>query len=495
MKKTSKKIKVLCLGIILTFISIICIILNGKTYTVKLDVENEISSINELNIEIEQEKEFVKCIDKKLEDGVLELKFKSVNEGKAWIDIKNENYSKFFSIYVHKFGIITYNDFFGDSNGGIIIPISLTICLVYIWYLFVKSYSKNIRENMYMYKNITYLGLIIFLSFTIFNQILAIFNYKGFIDTVEQIIELCLIFSHVLLPFAFFVSIFVTISNFVLMKKEGVNWRYLLGLMLGVFFCFMTIFPNILSDILQSSSWIDVHNEQGIILYIEKFFDTVIYVIVSYFECTLLGTIILGIKAAKQIPKFDKDFILILGCKIKIDGTVTNLLKGRVDRAIEFRNMQKQSTGKDLIFVPSGGQGEDEIISEAQAMKNYLIEKGISEENILIEDKSKNTFENIKFSNKIINDYANNCDIKKNPQIAFSTTNYHVFRAGNIACNQNINIEGIGAKTKSYFWLNAFIREFIATLYSEKKKHIVIISNIFVVVIFMITILYLSNSI
>lgn len=69
--------------------------------------------------------------------------------------------------------------------------------------------------------------------------------------------------------------------------------------------------------------------------------------------------------------------------------TLTNLLESRVDKAIEFRNKQLASTGKDLIFVPSGGKGNDEIISEGLAMKKYLLSKGIKENHILLEDRSK----------------------------------------------------------------------------------------------------------
>ena len=151
--------------------------------------------------------------------------------------------------------------------------------------------------------------------------------------------------------------------------------------------------------------------------------------------------------------------------------------------------MQMENTGKDLIFVPSGGQGSDEIISEAQAMKNYLLEKGIKEENIILEDKSKNTLENIKFANNIIKER------QKNAEIALATTNYHVYRAGAIANSLNINIEGIGAKTKSYFWINAFIREFIATIFAEKKKHIKIIIFLILIAIVMIFLMYLSNQV
>ena len=66
--------------------------------------------------------------------------------------------------------------------------------------------------------------------------------------------------------------------------------------------------------------------------------------------------------------------------------------------------------------------------------------------------------------------------INKNAKISFSTTNYHVFRSGVIANNQGIDIEGMGSKTKWYFYTNALIREFIANLVQEKKQHITLIN-------------------
>lgn len=56
------------------------------------------------------------------------------------------------------------------------------------------------------------------------------------------------------------------------------------------------------------------------------------------------------------------------------------------------------------MFVPSGGQGSDEIISEGEAMKRYLLEQGIPEDQIMPETKSTNTLENMKFSKELIND-------------------------------------------------------------------------------------------
>ena len=127
------------------------------------------------------------------------------------------------------------------------------------------------------------------------------------------------------------------------------------------------------------------------------------------------------------------------------------------------------------------------MISEGDAMKKYLLENGIKEKNILVENKSTNTFENIKFSYKLIND--------ENANIGFSTTNYHVLRAGLIATEQGLKLEGIGSKTKSYFWINAFIREFIGTLYSERKKHILFFSVVTIIIIIMIGITYVENNI
>ena len=257
----------------------------------------------------------------------------------------------------------------------------------------------------------------------------------------------------------------------------------MLGIILSIIVIVLTIFPDILYSLLYN---FDIHNTRSIYTYIEMFIEEFIYVVITYLECVLLGTIVLSLKAAKHIPTYDKDYIIILGCMIRKDGTLTPLLKSRVDRAIEFSKMQKDATSKDIIFVPSGGKGADEVISEAEAMKKYLLEKGIDEKHILIENKSKNTYENIKFSNKIIGE---------NKKVAYSTTNYHVFRAGVIANSQNIYMEGIGAKTKAYFWINAFIREFIATLYSERKRHFLIILIIVLFLILIIGLKFISNLI
>ena len=93
------------------------------------------------------------------------------------------------------------------------------------------------------------------------------------------------------------------------------------------------------------------------------------------------------------------DYIIIHGAGL--DGPrPTPLLAGRIDKALDLWNKQYQH-GK---FIVSGGQGADEVVSEAQAMRDYLLDKGVSAGAILMEDKSTTTWENLKYSLGVIHD-------------------------------------------------------------------------------------------
>jgi uncharacterized SAM-binding protein YcdF (DUF218 family) len=280
--------------------------------------------------------------------------------------------------------------------------------------------------------------------------------------------------------------ILVTISNIRLIIKEGRSWKNLLGLFLGIFIIVLTLLPDRLYLILLKSQRVNIFNLNGPGPYIYNYVESLVYLSIAYLECVLISTIVIAIKATRKKLEYNKDYMIILGCQIRKDGTLTPLLKGRVDKALEFRNEQLEATGKDLIFIGSGGKGSNEPIAEGEAIKNYLIEQGIDKKKILVDNKSTSTYENIMYSNKLIK--------KKDANIAYATTNYHVFRAGLLATSQGLLLEGVGGKTKIYFWVNAFIREFIGTLYSEKKKHFIILSIIIVLLALMILITYFAYN-
>lgn len=179
------------------------------------------------------------------------------------------------------------------------------------------------------------------------------------------------------------------------------------------------------------------------------------------------------------------DYIIIHGAGL--DGPrPTPLLAGRIDKALELWNKQHQH-GK---FVVSGGQGADEVVSEAQAMRDYLLDKGVSANAILMEDKSTTTWENLRYSLAIIRaDRAsaaadgapaggsvtsNDAPADSEFTTAVVTSDFHVFRCAEYAHNLGIKADGIGSHTKGWYWPTAFIREFIAITKAHLWPYLVI---------------------
>lgn len=146
--------------------------------------------------------------------------------------------------------------------------------------------------------------------------------------------------------------------------------------------------------------------------------------------CTVLS----GLMLHSQFTAPDNaKAVIVLGCKVNGE-TPSRMLTRRLDGAYEFLNKNK-----DVICIVSGGKGDDEKISEALAMKRFLTEKGINSDRIIMEDKSTNTYENIKFSSDILKEY----DIT---DVAIVTDGFHQYRARHIAKNFDLNVSAINAK-------------------------------------------------
>ena len=259
-------------------------------------------------------------------------------------------------------------------------------------------------------------------------------------------------------PLLFVFSIALIVSNIMLWRREGRSFSNTLGFLMsgGILAGYAVYFY------LQFHLWMGSELQMRIMSALFSVFTTCF----AYCGAFFLGTVICGLLAAKRKPKFDKTHVIILGCAIAEDGTPLPLLRDRIERAITFAKEQEAQTGKTIKFVPSGGQGADEVISEGDCMRNYLLSRGIPAEQILAETKSVNTRENMAFSQKII---QADCE---EPEIIFSTSNYHVLRSGIISENAGLDAEGIGCRTKWYFWPNAFIREFIGLLASKWRRHV-----------------------
>lgn len=88
----------------------------------------------------------------------------------------------------------------------------------------------------------------------------------------------------------------------------------------------------------------------------------------------------------------DPQVMVILGCQVKPWGPSV-LLQDRLDKALDYLEDHP-----DLIIVVSGGQGPDEPVSEARCMYDYLTEHGVDGAQILMEDQSHNTVENLRYT-------------------------------------------------------------------------------------------------
>ena len=92
----------------------------------------------------------------------------------------------------------------------------------------------------------------------------------------------------------------------------------------------------------------------------------------------------------------DPQVMVILGCQVKPWGPSV-LLQDRLDKALDYLEDRP-----DLTIVVSGGQGADEPVSEAQCMYDYLTEQGVDGDQILMEDQSSNTWENIRYTQELL---------------------------------------------------------------------------------------------
>ncbi|MBQ0140972.1 MAG: YdcF family protein [Kurthia sp.] len=176
----------------------------------------------------------------------------------------------------------------------------------------------------------------------------------------------------------------------------------------------------------------------------------------------------------KLLPSIRKiDYILILGAGLNKD-RVTPLLASRIDAGIKFFHKQKKRRKHQPTIILCGGQGPDELISEALAMKNYVDETYGTDYPIYLEDKSTTTLENIAFAEKIAQKQDGIHSFKES-NIALATSDYHLLRAGKIAQTMKISTFGVGGKTRFYYIPTAFIREFIGYVVLKKRFHLIIL--------------------
>lgn len=349
-------------------------------------------------------------------------------------------------------------------GGGGMIRLSCLLLSAYflaVTALLICAFFRQMRYNLYSYNTIIYFGFGLFTLFIALMYLLLFFGLQGVpeetvgYNLISSLLSSAKTYALLTSPFLLIFSIALTVSNLSLIRHEGFRPVNVLGIVLAV----LLVGGEVLIfwwDYYVSGSQTEVM--------VHDMLTNLLAAVYLYFECMMVGTMVADAIAARYEPEKDKDYIIVLGCAIRKDGTPTPLLRGRLDRALAFAREQEKTSGKAPVFILSGGQGSDEVISEAACMARYLSEQGVGEEQMILEDRSTDTEENMGNSKALI--FARDPGAK----VAFSTTNYHVFRSGLKARRVKMRALGMGAKTKWYFWPNAAVREFVGLLTQHRVK-------------------------
>ena len=339
------------------------------------------------------------------------------------------------------------------QQGNLLLTVYFGLSAFYL----ADAFRRQLKVNLFSYNTILFAGFALFALFLFgthaYAAVQSFRDPEGFrtLQLVFSLLNSAKNYMFLTAPLLLLFSIALGASNLALIRHEGRRFVNILGILLALALTLGEVFIGYL-DIRSAFS------ERSVLA--RALTVNLMAALYLYFECMMVGAIAADLIAAKHRPTPDKDALIVLGCGLKKDGAPTPLLRGRLDLALSFASEQK----KPPVFVVSGGQGPDELQSEAAAMRDYLLSKGVPDERILPEDQSCDTAENMRFSKNLL------ASVMPGAKTAFFTTNYHVFRAGLKARQADLDADGMGASTKWYFWPNAAVREFVGLLTEHRRR-------------------------
>ena len=167
-----------------------------------------------------------------------------------------------------------------------------------------------------------------------------------------------------------------------------------------------------------------------------------------------IETLIIQSARPKHVKK--SDYLIILGAGLRGKSPSIPLLQ-RLNASLEYIEINH-----NIKIVVSGGRGIDESITEAEAMKRFLIKRGVAMDQIIKEEKSTSTLENLKFTAEILKEL----DKKENIEVTIVTNNFHMFRSKLLARGQGLKAYGYPAPLYLRLVPSCFIREYFAVINS-----------------------------
>lgn len=162
--------------------------------------------------------------------------------------------------------------------------------------------------------------------------------------------------------------------------------------------------------------------------------------------------IFIGIYGSNDTADYTEKTVIVLGCGIRGERVSVGLAK-RLDKAYQYH-----TKNPDAVIIVSGGQGPQEDITEALAMKRYLMEKGVPEDKIIMEGKSTSTITNLRNSREIMEERGMSLS-----SAVFVTNAYHVYRTAYYAREEGfVGISHLGTDIIWYTVPMNYMREMLA---------------------------------
>ncbi len=140
--------------------------------------------------------------------------------------------------------------------------------------------------------------------------------------------------------------------------------------------------------------------------------------------------------------------LIVLGAQVNPDGTPSVQLQWRLEKALaEYQRSPR-------LIVVCGAQGVNEPATEASVMRQWLLERGVAPEDVLVEEYSFNTRQNIAGAIDLLPEGTR--------EVTLVTSDYHLPRAMQLARDMGLTPSGIGSPIKQEYWLKNHTRETLA---------------------------------
>jgi uncharacterized SAM-binding protein YcdF (DUF218 family) len=349
----------------------------------------------------------------------------------------------FFILYMILFELIAFHSFY------FLVPVLFFGIVYFLW---------EMEHRRLIYGFLYNLSILLFLAYAFVLYYRAISLQTPFIIPLMVLFVVTFVLLLATLIFGYYAIIALLFRNaFQMMKRERRTFANLLTLILAILFTGFTALLNLTNFINMPEIIVTVLNGINVMI---------IYLMICFINFSTISIIYNFARPIKDIS-----YVVVLGAGLLNGEKVTPLLAGRVDRGIQVMKEQFEATGNMPKLIMSGGQGADEKVSEAQAMKTYAVSQGIPEEDILEENQSTTTYQNMMFSKTIIGERTPKDSVVG---VVFVSNEYHIFRAGLFAKMVGLKANGVGSKTAGYYLPTAFIREYMAILNIHRMRHVII---------------------